>query len=82
MMTETLSDKDCAVLYLGWRLQKPLACPACGAHVASRDDARVGWVDSRSFTCDGCGRTGSHLVPDRVQSVSREKPAEPSRSRA
>jgi hypothetical protein len=65
------------VLYLGWRLGKPLACPACGAHVTSRDDARVGWVGSRCFTCDGCGRTGTHLVPDRAPSALREKPASP-----
>lgn len=72
-----MSDRDCAVLYLGWRLGKPLGCLACDAHVASRDDARVGWVGSRRFICDGCGRTGVHLVPDRAPIALREKPAGP-----
>jgi hypothetical protein len=80
-MRMTFSDQDCAVLYLGWRLEKPLTCPACAANVASRDDASVGWVSSRRFTCDTCGRTGAHLVPDRVLSVLREEPAEPGPSK-
>ena len=70
-MSEILSDQDCAVLYLGWRLEEPLACPVCGAKVATRGDARVGWVGSRNFTCDGCGRTGVHLVPDEAPSLTR-----------
>lgn len=71
-MSETFSDQDCAVLYLGWRLEKPLVCPACGGRVTSRDDARAGWVRSRRFTCDDCGRTGAHLVPDGAPSALRE----------
>jgi hypothetical protein len=72
-MSETFSNQECVVLYLGWRLDKPLACPACGAQVSSRDDARAGWVGSRHFTCDGCGKTGTHLVPDRAPSAPADR---------
>jgi hypothetical protein len=78
MMSETFSDHECAVLYLGWRLEKPLACPECGAHVTSYDDAKAGWGRSRRFTCDGCGRTGAHLVQDPASSAQRGNPAGPS----
>lgn len=79
-MGETFSDQDCVVFYLGWRLGKPLQCPVCDAQVSSRDDARVGWAGSRRFTCNGCGRTGAHLVPDRAPSALTEKPADPIKS--
>ena len=76
-LSETFSDQDCVALYLRWRLDKPLDCPACGGHVSSHHDARVGWAGSRLFICDGCGKTGTHLVPDPAPSAVREKPADP-----
>lgn len=75
-MRMTLSEKDCVVLYLSWRLGQPLACPACGANVASRDDSRAGWLGSRLFTCGGCRATGAHLVPDGTPNVLGRKLAE------
>jgi hypothetical protein len=80
-MSETFSDQECVVLYLGWRLDEPLACPACGAHISSRNDAKAGWVGSRRFTCDGCGKIGTHLVPDPVTSAPKETPADPGPSK-
>lgn len=78
-MTETFSDHECAVLYLSWKLDRPLICPVCGAEVTSGDEASAGWIRSRRFTCDGCGRTGVHEVPDLPPSVLRETPRSPAR---
>lgn len=74
-MSETFDDHACAVLYLSWRLEKDLACPECGAHVTSSDDSRAGWVRTRLFTCDGCGKTGAHLVQDAASSAQAGNPA-------
>ena len=64
MVSESFGDQECAALYLAWRLGRPLECPSCQALVTSTDEAKAGWSRTRRFTCEGCGRTGVHDVPD------------------
>ena len=73
-MSDRFGDQECAALYLTWRLGRPLDCPACQGFVTSADEAKTGWSRTRRFTCEGCGRSGVHLVPDDASGPIREMP--------
>ena len=34
----------------------------------------AGWSRTRRFTCEGCSRSGVHIVPDDASGPIREKP--------
>ena len=76
-MSERFSEQESAALYLSWRLGKPLDCPVCRGFVTSSDEAKAGWSRTRRFICEGCRKTGVHLVPDEAPRLLLEKPSAP-----
>lgn len=53
-----------ADLYEQWRLTKAPTCPDCDADVNSERQGRAGNARTRAFTCQGCGKVGTHIVPN------------------
>jgi len=72
-MSEPFNDQESASLYLAGRLGRPLECPACSGVVVPTDEPTTGFSRSRRFTCEGCGRTGVHVVPDDASGPIRRK---------
>lgn len=76
-MSERFDEQESAALYLAWRLGRPLDCPECRGFVTSSDEAKAGWSRTRRFICEGCRKTGVHLVPDEAPRALQEKPSAP-----
>jgi hypothetical protein len=58
------TKEQSAALYERWRESRDPTCPDCDADVSSERQGRAGNARTRVFTCDGCGKTGTHIVPN------------------